>query len=116
MLRAGRRSLERLREVLGEVAFQQRIEEAGAAPGMLLKHYSPRTRLTLVAGAGERLRALAERRLAAGERVGVLLLDADRSLVAGLDVEAGACWAAWQRKRPRGSLMSCAGWTGSGST
>ncbi|MEZ5393513.1 MAG: Sua5 family C-terminal domain-containing protein [Bryobacterales bacterium] len=115
MLRPGGVPLERLREVLGEVAFQQRIEEAGAALGMLLKHYSPRTRLTLVAGAGERLRALAERRLAAGERVGVLLLDADRSLVAGLDVEADR-WAARQRKRPRGSLMSCAGWTGSGST
>ncbi|MGE0591071.1 MAG: L-threonylcarbamoyladenylate synthase [Vicinamibacterales bacterium] len=102
ILRPGAVSLEQLREVVPGVARREPVP-AGAAsadtawavnvapgtaaasampsPGMLSRHYAPRTPLTLVTGApaegGARLRALVEASLASGHRVGVLAYDPD---------------------------------------
>jgi L-threonylcarbamoyladenylate synthase len=89
VLRPGGVSLEELTEFLPEVVFTPRVDEAGAAPGMLLKHYSPRARLMLVAGAGQ-IRGAAERRLREGVRLGALLGERDRASLEGLPVEIGS--------------------------
>jgi L-threonylcarbamoyladenylate synthase len=88
VLRPGGTPLEDLAAVLPEVSFTPRIAEGGASPGMLLKHYSPRARMELVAA--EHLRALAEKRLSRGERVGALLFEEDRERLAGLPAEVGS--------------------------
>jgi L-threonylcarbamoyladenylate synthase len=85
LLRPGGVSLESLEAVLGEVLLPgeaERTREIGAtapAPGMLLKHYSPKARLVLLMGESEpvrlELRSQAETILARGERLGLLLCD-----------------------------------------
>jgi L-threonylcarbamoyladenylate synthase len=92
VLRPGGVSLEELSDVLPEVVFTPRVEERGAAPGMLLKHYSPRARFALVAGPAE-LRALAERRIEEGARVGALVSDQQLAILAGLPIEIGSLGA-----------------------
>ena len=87
LLRPGGVSLEELTAELGDVRYAPRIEDNGASPGMLLKHYSPRAKLTLISGGLERVREAAEARLAQGLRVGVLLFDGDEAGLAGLSVE-----------------------------
>ncbi len=97
ILRPGAVSIEQLREVVPGVARREPVP-AGAAcadtaaadapssdampsPGMLSRHYAPRTPLTLVTGTpaegGTLLRALVEASLASGHRVGVLAYDPD---------------------------------------
>jgi len=60
-------------------------DEAQAAPGMLLKHYAPRARLTLVAGNDSEIRRAMVRfvreRLPNGEMLGLLLAEEDRDLL-----------------------------------
>lgn len=70
------------------------------APGLLETHYAPRTPLALVGGeplaARARLRDEVQRALAAGQRVGVLLLEDDADLgleAAGATVERLGAWA-----------------------
>ena len=90
LLRPGGVPLERLRAALGEVHYHRREAgetEAQSAPGMMLKHYSPRTAVELVGGGVEALAVIARRRLAAGDRLGVLLFDEDREALADLRVE-----------------------------
>jgi L-threonylcarbamoyladenylate synthase len=92
LLRPGGVSLESLEAVLGEVLRPGEAErtravgESAPAPGMLLKHYSPRARLVLLMGEAApvqlELRAQAETILARGERLGLLLCD---SSLEGLD-------------------------------
>lgn len=86
LLRPGGVPIEELRRFLPELTFTPRYidteaPEAQAAPGMLLKHYSPRAELRLFVGTPERalarLRAEALAALAAGQRVGVLAPDED---------------------------------------
>lgn len=68
--------------------------EAAPAPGMLLKHYSPRARLlylTNSAQAGEallaRMRQIASQELAAGRRLGLLLPEQELAALDDLDAE-----------------------------
>ncbi len=93
ILRPGGVPLEELSAVVGEVEYRPREadpQEAQAAPGMLLKHYSPRARVILCEHGADGLRARAGRHLARGEKVGALLADEDRAALDGLPVETGS--------------------------
>ncbi len=63
------------------------VADAQLAPGLFEVHYAPRTPLVLISGeppaAREGLRAGVAAALAAGRRVGILLLDEDRDLLPG---------------------------------
>jgi len=90
LLRPGGVSLEDLRALLGEVRVGGRGAASGAqiAPGLLEKHYAPRTPLRLVVGPADGARAwlAAEARAAraAGRRAGLLVPDEDAAALAGL--------------------------------
>jgi L-threonylcarbamoyladenylate synthase len=92
VLRPGGIALEQLRHVVPALQIKQKFiemdaDEAGAAPGMLIKHYSPRARLLLFAGdARAAMRAHAQALLAQGQRVGVLVTDDERAAYADLAV------------------------------
>ncbi len=94
ILRPGGVSREALAAVLGEVALWRKAPRQGAeatpAPGMLERHYAPRTPLWLFwgerAAARRALRRAAEEHLAAGRRVGVLAVDEDLPLWEDLPV------------------------------
>ena len=84
VLRHGGVTLETLTTVLGEVALPGEWivpdDESAPAPGMLLKHYSPRAKLMVLMGASGRrleqaLRDTAQQALGRGERLGLLLPD-----------------------------------------
>ena len=82
ILRPGAVTIEMLREVLPVVRVRAAGDAAPAAsPGLLSKHYSPRTPMTLFAGRPEAaLEALVTRArdaVAAGKRVGVLVVRED---------------------------------------
>jgi len=93
LLRPGGLTREELRDLLPDLRYTPRyLEEplAAPAPGMLLKHYSPRAQLTLYAG--ERAAALARmrddalRHIAAGRAVGVMAADDDAAAFDGVPV------------------------------
>jgi L-threonylcarbamoyladenylate synthase len=101
LLRPGGLAAEEIEAALGAPFAQraaERHEGPQLAPGMLPTHYAPRTPLVLIVGSSDaaraRLKAEVERALAAGQRVGVLLLQEDHDL-AGPSVEVGALgsWA-----------------------
>lgn len=86
VLRPGGISLEALRAVLPEVRVADRHaassdEQAQQAPGQFSMHYAPAIPLLLFDGSEEAMRAAIQtelrQRLARGERVGVLVADAD---------------------------------------
>jgi len=86
ILRPGGVSLEALRAVLPEVLTPGRREtgredQAQKAPGQLTTHYAPAIPLLLFDGSEEAMRAAMlrelQQRLARGEKVGVLVADAD---------------------------------------
>jgi L-threonylcarbamoyladenylate synthase len=81
--------MELLRELLPDVVYTARYlahDAAADAPGMLLKHYAPRAELIVFDGAREpALDAMRERAaalLAAGRRVGVVVVDEDEAALA----------------------------------
>jgi L-threonylcarbamoyladenylate synthase len=95
ILRPGGLSLDTLREVLPEVEFAPRstlsVQEAAPAPGMLLKHYSPRAGMWLYDGSDENIRQemakAATTFIQSGKRVGVLIADEDQPAFANSNVE-----------------------------
>jgi L-threonylcarbamoyladenylate synthase len=95
LLRPGGVSLEELRALLGEVRVGGRAAAAGGqiAPGLLEKHYAPRSPLLLCVGPAHAalawLRERAAAEIAAGRRVGLLLPAEDAAALAGIgaDVE-----------------------------
>ncbi len=94
LLRPGGVSLESLQNVLPDIEVISRYAEpadgAQPAPGMLLRHYSPRAELRLFEGdpAAVRaaLRAEALTLRTAGKRVGLLIADEDRAPLADIDI------------------------------
>lgn len=93
LLRPGGAPLEALHRFLPGLTFTPRYvethtDEAQAAPGMLLKHYSPHAELRLFVGAPERalvrLAKVARDAQASGRRIGVLAPDEDAAALAGL--------------------------------
>lgn len=88
LLRPGGVALEALEAVVGEVLLPAEAvltdDQPQPAPGMLLKHYSPRARLLLLADpAGLAAVAAAQR----GGRLGLLLPSAALQALAGIDAE-----------------------------
>jgi L-threonylcarbamoyladenylate synthase len=94
LLRPGGISLEQLRGVLPAIEVVERFASADDAaldaPGMLLKHYSPRAALTLYEGQPDAVRGaiLAQGRVLReqGTRVGLLIADEDVDVLAVLNV------------------------------
>jgi L-threonylcarbamoyladenylate synthase len=76
VLRAGGISLEKLKEVVGQVKISKELEEGFRSPGMLNSHYSPRAKLILVEKKGdaqvEKVRKLASEYIAQGLKVGIM--------------------------------------------
>ncbi len=84
ILRPGAVTLEALRVVIPNVTQKQRMidtEDATPAPGMLIKHYSPRARVLLYTGSAgavlERMQNDTQRYTHEGKRVGVLAIGDD---------------------------------------
>ncbi|MGC9521038.1 MAG: L-threonylcarbamoyladenylate synthase [Anaerolineae bacterium] len=100
LLRPGGVSREALERVLGPIEIASSIlvsedqepTERLISPGTSTKHYAPRAEVILYRGEREptlfQMRAAAEARLEAGDRVGVLLVEEDMSALTGLPVEA----------------------------
>lgn len=94
LLRPGGVPLERLRQIVPDIEvvtrYAQADEGAVPAPGMLLKHYSPRAELRLFDGADEPVRAALSQAAAEltrqGIRVGLLVADEDRAALSLPDV------------------------------
>ncbi len=76
ILRAGGISVEKLKEVIGQVKISKELEEGFRSPGMLNSHYSPQARLILVEEKGEtqieKVRQLAFEYKAQGFKVGIM--------------------------------------------
>ena len=76
VLRAGGISLERLKEVVGQVKISKELEEGFRSPGMLNSHYSPRAKLILVENKRdaqvEEVRKLASEYIARELKVGIM--------------------------------------------
>ncbi|HZK40502.1 MAG TPA: L-threonylcarbamoyladenylate synthase [Atribacterota bacterium] len=76
VLRAGGISLERLKEVVGQVKISKELEEGFRSPGMLNSHYSPRAKLILVEkkrdAQVEEVRKLASEYIAQELKVGIM--------------------------------------------
>jgi len=76
VLRAGGISVEKLKEVIGQVKISKELEEGFRSPGMLNSHYSPRAKLILVEKKGdaqvEEIRKLASKYTAQGLKVGIM--------------------------------------------
>lgn len=95
VLRPGAITIEALRAVLPAIDLRAAVVidpgTALASPGTLLKHYAPRAEVRLWTGSGESLlravRRDIEAQIAAGRRVGALLVDEDRLAVTALPVE-----------------------------
>ncbi len=98
VLRPGGLSLERLRELVPDVQVIERYlqpQDAGIeAPGMLLKHYSPRAELRLFDGSPpavrQRMRQEVERLQQAGMCVGVLCPDDETPIFRELGAHIGS--------------------------
>jgi len=97
ILRPGAVTLEMLRKVLAQTVLAERATTADTtaampSPGLLAKHYSPRTPMTLYEGSGAVDAIVADARLARnrGQRIGILAADEDRrKLAAAGGVEGG---------------------------
>lgn len=93
ILRPGAVTLRDVRRILGTGSAADwhagiREGETPRSPGMKYKHYAPKARVLLYDGepgaVREAIRAEAEKRLAAGERIGVLTTDGNLSYYKGL--------------------------------
>jgi L-threonylcarbamoyladenylate synthase len=92
ILRPGGLPREALEALLGPVAIWTRIAEGPQpSPGLLPKHYAPRTPMILVLGPPPQMRAalreLVARYAVQGHRIGLLIAEEDRSAIADLPVE-----------------------------
>ncbi len=92
ILRPGGLPREALEAVLGPVAIQTRMDEGPQpSPGLLPKHYAPRTPMILLLGPPPQMRAalreLVTRYTAQGHRIGLLIAEEDRADTADLPVE-----------------------------
>jgi L-threonylcarbamoyladenylate synthase len=87
ILRPGGLPIEQLREVVPAVVYSPKYAAmagetmATPSPGMLIKHYSPSAEVLLFAGTREKvleaMQLATERRIAAGQTVGMLIADED---------------------------------------
>jgi L-threonylcarbamoyladenylate synthase len=95
ILRPGGLGIDLLREILPDIEIAPRSElstqESAPAPGMLLKHYSPRAEMWLYDGSDEGVRqAMAEAAatfMQSDKRVGILISDEDYATFANANIE-----------------------------
>ncbi|MAU13199.1 MAG: threonylcarbamoyl-AMP synthase [Anaerolineaceae bacterium] len=94
LLRPGGTSLEALREHLPDIDYQPQYiadNQSAPAPGSLLKHYAPQAAVTLYEGERRatiaRMHEVASEQIAKGQKVGLLLSDADIGHFEDLHVE-----------------------------
>lgn len=97
LLRPGRITLEMLQEVLGQVEVDKTILEGNTAgrpkaPGMKYKHYAPKGELTIIAGDSQavvdKINALADAGMAAGEKIGVIGTEENISFYRGDSIKS----------------------------
>ena len=83
VLRAGGISVEKLKEVVGQVKISKELEEGFRSPGMLNSHYSPQAKLILVEKKGdaqvEEIRKLASKYIAQGLKVGIMATEENQN-------------------------------------
>lgn len=93
ILRPGGLPIEQIRRIVPQVAYSPKYAALAGesvalpSPGMLIKHYSPNAEVLLFAGEVahvlKAMRRATEERVAAGQRVGLLVADEDAALFAG---------------------------------
>jgi len=91
VLRAGGISVEKLKEVIGQIKISKELEEGFRSPGMLNSHYSPQARLILVEKNGEtqaeEVRRLASEYKAQGFKVGIMAKEENQDKYYGFEVK-----------------------------
>ena len=91
VLRAGGISVEKLKEVIGQVKISKELEEGFRSPGMLNSHYSPQAKLILVEKKGDtqvdEIRKLASKYKAQGFKVGIMAKEENQNKYNGLEVK-----------------------------
>ncbi len=91
LLRAGGISVEKLKEVIGQVKISKELEEGFRSPGMLNSHYSPQARLILAEEKGEsqveEVRQLASEYKAKGFKVGIMAKEENQDKYCGFEVK-----------------------------
>jgi len=89
VLRAGGISVEKLKEVVGQVKISKELEEGFRSPGMLNSHYSPRAKLILVEKKGdaqvEEVRRLASKYIAQELKVGIMAKEENQNKYNGFE-------------------------------
>ncbi|MBU4511054.1 threonylcarbamoyl-AMP synthase [bacterium] len=91
LLRAGGISVEKLKEVIGQVKISKELEEGFRSPGMLNSHYSPQAKLILVEKKGdaqvEKIRRLASEYKEQGFKVGIMAKEENQKKYNGFEVK-----------------------------
>ena len=91
VLRAGGISVEKLKEVVGQVKISKELEEGFRSPGMLNSHYSPQAKLILVEKKGdaqvEIIRRLASEYKEQGFKVGIMAKEENQNKYNGFEVK-----------------------------
>jgi len=91
VLRAGGISVEKLKEVIGQVKVSKELEIGFRSPGMLNSHYSPQAKLILVERKGdsqvEEIRRLASKNIAQGFKVGIMAKEENQNKYNGFEVK-----------------------------
>ena len=97
LLRPGGVALEQLQRMVADLVYAPQYAaahdraNAPVAPGMLLKHYSPRAELQFFAGSPERvlarMREVAQQARAAGRSIGIMAPDEEIAAFAGLGAQ-----------------------------
>ncbi len=91
VLRAGGISVEKLKEVIGQVKISKELEKGFRSPGRLNSHYSPQAKLILVEKKGdtqvEEIRKLASKYIAQGFKVGIMAKEENRNKYNGFEVK-----------------------------
>ena len=91
VLRAGGISVEKLKEVVGQVKISKELEEGFRSPGMLNSHYSPQAKLILVEKKGdaqvEEISRLASKYIAQGLKVGIMAKEENQNKYNGFKVK-----------------------------
>jgi L-threonylcarbamoyladenylate synthase len=91
VLRAGGISVEKLKEVIGQVKISKELEKGFRSPGRLNSHYSPQAKLILVEKKGdtqvEEIRKLASKYIAQGFKVGIMAKEENQNKYNGFEVK-----------------------------
>ena len=91
VLRAGGISVEKLKEVVGQVKISKELEKDFRSPGMLNSHYSPQAKLILVEKKGDaqakEILRLASKYIAQGFKVGIMTKEENQNKYNGFDVK-----------------------------